>query len=123
MENRYFTILAIKLSSVWLITVLSAVPTYRKGNENFILVLQSISERKPSLCKSNPLLIFPLSIYLTKHVVRERVVTVVCMGVCRCMLDKDARAKSPNRNIRITENWKLKKQEAPFLMRPSKYVL
>lgn len=64
----------------------------------------------------------PLSIYLPKHVVRECVVTVVCMGVCRCsVLDKDARAKSPNRNI--TEMWKLRKQEASFLMSPSINVL
>lgn len=64
----------------------------------------------------------PPSIYLPKHVVRECVVTVVCMGVCRCsVLDKDARAKSPNRNI--TEMWKLRKQEASFLMSPSIYVL
>lgn len=49
-------------------------------------------------------------------------VTVVCMGVCRCsVLDKDARAKSPNRNI--TEMWKLRKQEASFLMSPSINVL
>lgn len=65
MENRYFTILAPKLSSVWLITVLSPAPTYRKENENFIVVLQSISEWKPSLCKTNPLLIPPCQfIYL-----------------------------------------------------------
>lgn len=64
----------------------------------------------------------PLSIYLPKHVVRECVVTVVCMDVCRCsVLDKDARAKSPNKNI--TEMWKLREQEASFLMSPSINVL